>query len=140
MAVCTFSFEEMLNEEGNTFVYLLNTQVRNRSFTKKHRKDIDELKKASELTLGEGEIWEEGEERVLVLHLLEFTQVIALSCVLVLHLLEFTQVIALSCYPVLPHKLCEYLYDLPMRFNSYCDSWKVGIAETKLLLCKATEV
>ncbi|GKA50192.1 hypothetical protein Tco_0743265 [Tanacetum coccineum] len=79
-------FEEMLNEEGNTFVYLLNTQVRNRSFTKKHRKDIDELNKASELTLGEGEIWEEGEERV------------------------------------------------------YCDSWEVGIAETKLLLCKATEV
>ncbi|GKC13532.1 arginine--tRNA ligase, chloroplastic/mitochondrial [Tanacetum coccineum] len=90
LAVCTFSFEEMLNEEGNTFVYLLNTQVRNRSFTKKHYKGIDQLKKASELTLGEDEIWEEGVERVLVLHLLKFTQ--------------------------------------------------VGVAETKLLLCMATEV
>ncbi|PWA55096.1 arginine--tRNA ligase, cytoplasmic [Artemisia annua] len=98
--------------------------VRNRSFTKKHLKDIDQLKKASELTLGEGEIWEEGVERALVLHLL-----------------KFTEVIEKSCYPaVLPHKLCKYLYDLSVRFNSYCDSWEVGIAETKLLLCKATEV
>ncbi|GJV87506.1 arginine--tRNA ligase, chloroplastic/mitochondrial [Tanacetum coccineum] len=101
----------MLNEEGNTFVYLLNTQVQNRSFTKKHRKGIHLLKK------------EEGVERVLVLHLL-----------------KFTQVITMSCYPVLPHKLCKYLYDLSVIFNSYCDSWEVGIAETKLLLCKATEV
>ncbi|GKC65588.1 arginine--tRNA ligase, chloroplastic/mitochondrial, partial [Tanacetum coccineum] len=123
LAVCTFSFEEMLNEEGNTFVYLLNTQVRNRSFTKKHYKGIDQLKKASELTLGEDEIWEEGVERVLVLHLL-----------------KFTQVIAMSCNPVLPHKLCKHLYDLSVMFNSYCDSWEVGVAETKLLLCKATEV
>ena len=59
---------------------------------------------------------------------------------LVLHLLKFTEVIEKSCYPaVLPHKLCKYLYDLSVRFNSYCDSWEVGIAETKLLLCKATD-
>ncbi|PWA68501.1 arginine--tRNA ligase, chloroplastic/mitochondrial [Artemisia annua] len=152
--------------KGNTYLYLLNTRARNRSFTKKHRKDIDELKKvrisfrfnvlidflflnnklmdnvtttitlalilyaynwlqqASELTLGEGEIWEEGEERVLALHLL-----------------KFNQVIAMSCYPVLPHKLCEYLYDLSLRFNSYCYSSEDDIArETKLLLCEATEV
>lgn len=121
---CTFSFEEVLNEEGNTFLYLLKAQARNRSFIEKHRKDMDALKKASQLTLGEGEIWEEGVERVLALHLL-----------------QFNQVIAMSCYPVLPHKLCKYLYDLSVRFNSYCDSWEVGIAgKTKLLLCEATEV
>ncbi|KAL6579291.1 hypothetical protein OROMI_009507 [Orobanche minor] len=43
---CTFNFEEVLNEEGNTLIYLLNTQARNRSFTQKHRQDIDELKKS----------------------------------------------------------------------------------------------
>ena len=33
------------------------------------------LQQASELTLGEGEVWEEGLERVLGLHLLMFTEV-----------------------------------------------------------------
>ncbi|KAL6579290.1 hypothetical protein OROMI_009506 [Orobanche minor] len=44
-------------------------------------------------------------------------------------------------YRNVPHKLCKCLYDLCVRFNSYCDSLEVGIAgETKLLLCEATEV
>nr|GEW31935.1 arginine--tRNA ligase, chloroplastic/mitochondrial [Tanacetum cinerariifolium] len=71
----TFNYEEMLNAEGNTFVYLLNTQFRIRSFMEGSREDIDKLKKDPELTLEKGEIWKEGVERELVRHLFEFTEV-----------------------------------------------------------------
>ncbi|GJX48588.1 arginine--tRNA ligase, chloroplastic/mitochondrial [Tanacetum coccineum] len=65
-------------------------------------KDIIELKKASELILEKDAGWEKGEERMLGFHLLEFTEVLEES--------------RLS---VLPHILCEYLYDLAKKFNSY---------------------
>ncbi|GKB10862.1 arginine--tRNA ligase, chloroplastic/mitochondrial [Tanacetum coccineum] len=118
----TFNYEEMLNAEGNTFVYLLNTQFRIRSFTKGSHEDIDKLKMDPELTLEKGEIWKEGVERELVWHLFEFTEVISESCL-----------------PVMPHRLCKYLYDLSKNFCRLCE---VGfVAETtKLLLCEASAV
>nr|GEV19296.1 arginine--tRNA ligase, chloroplastic/mitochondrial [Tanacetum cinerariifolium] len=50
---------------------------------------------ASELILGKVDGWEKGEERMLGFRLLEFTEVLEESCL-----------------SVLPHILCEYLYDL----------------------------
>nr|GEY02479.1 arginine--tRNA ligase, chloroplastic/mitochondrial-like isoform X2 [Tanacetum cinerariifolium] len=75
LADCTFNFDEMVNEEGNTFVYLLNTLAEIYTIIANSRKDIDELKKASEIDEGLGG----GEERVLEFHLLEFTEASCIS-------------------------------------------------------------
>ncbi|GJW98765.1 arginine--tRNA ligase, chloroplastic/mitochondrial [Tanacetum coccineum] len=74
LAVWVFDIDEMFNEEGNTFVYLLNTRAKIHFC-----KDINELKKASKLILEEmilekAKGWEKGEERMLRFHLLEFTE------------------------------------------------------------------
>ncbi|GJS68968.1 arginine--tRNA ligase, chloroplastic/mitochondrial [Tanacetum coccineum] len=85
LAVWTLDIDEMLKEEGNTFVYILNTQAKIRRITNGSRDDINELKKltdiclqqASELVLGKAEeliLWKD-EERMLGVHLLEFTEV-----------------------------------------------------------------
>ncbi|GJY08984.1 arginine--tRNA ligase, chloroplastic/mitochondrial [Tanacetum coccineum] len=79
LVVWVFDIDEMFNEEGNTFVYLLNTRAKIQRITDCFRKDINELKKASKLILEEmilekAEGWEKGEERMLRFHLLEFTE------------------------------------------------------------------
>ncbi|PWA48188.1 Aminoacyl-tRNA synthetase, class 1a, anticodon-binding [Artemisia annua] len=116
--------DEMHKEEGNTFLYLLYTQAKIRRITVDTREDINELQKATELILGKDEGWEKGEERMLGFHLLEFTEALEESCL-----------------SVLPHILCEYLYDLCKKFNGYYSYvCKVGsVTETNtLLLCEAT--
>nr|GFB10417.1 arginine--tRNA ligase, chloroplastic/mitochondrial-like isoform X2 [Tanacetum cinerariifolium] len=95
LADCTFNFGEMVNEEGNTFVYLLNTLAEIYTIIANSRKDIDELKKA----------------------------------------------LKKSCLCVLPHILCEYLYELSKKFtNYYLSVYKVGsVAKiSTVLLCEAT--
>ncbi|GJT52480.1 ribonuclease H-like domain-containing protein [Tanacetum coccineum] len=75
LADCKFSYNEMLDIKGDTFVHLLTTQAQIRKITNDARKDIDELKKASKLRLEEDKvIWSEGVERALGLHLLLFTE------------------------------------------------------------------
>nr|GEU92471.1 arginyl-tRNA synthetase, class Ic [Tanacetum cinerariifolium] len=68
---------------------------------------------ASKLILEKDEGWEEGEERMLGLHLLEFTEALKESCL-----------------SLLPHILCVYLYDLAKKFNSYhsfvCEVYFIG--------------
>ncbi|KAL6558655.1 hypothetical protein OROMI_019005 [Orobanche minor] len=126
LADCTFTFDEMVNEKGNTFLYLLHRRAEIHRITSDARKDIDELKKASDLILKKYEEWEEGEERML-----EF------------HLLEFTEVLEESSLSVLPHRMCTYLYDLTEKFNSYNKFMlrSGSVAETsRLLLCEATKV
>nr|GEX92302.1 aminoacyl-tRNA synthetase, class 1a, anticodon-binding [Tanacetum cinerariifolium] len=125
LAVFTFDME-MLNEKGNTFVYLLKTQAEIRRITEDYHKGISELKKASELILENDEGWEEGAERILGFHLL-----------------EFTEALEELCSSVLPHILCEYLYDLAKKFNRYhscvCKDGSVAASST-LFLYEATSV
>ncbi|GKA24985.1 arginine--tRNA ligase, chloroplastic/mitochondrial [Tanacetum coccineum] len=102
LADCTFNLAEMVKAEGNTIQHLLKILAQIRSFTTKSREDVDELKKVSELTFGEGEVWEEGVEHALGWHLLLFTEVLKESCV-----------------SVLPHILCKYLHDLSEKFERY---------------------
>nr|GEW65935.1 arginine--tRNA ligase, chloroplastic/mitochondrial [Tanacetum cinerariifolium] len=97
------------------------------TFLKKHRLadcTVDFIELASELTLGKAEVWEEGSERVLGLHLLMFTEVLEESCL-----------------SILPHILCEYVYDLSVKFGR-CLTSKVGsvVETTTLLLFEATAV
>nr|GFB13723.1 arginyl-tRNA synthetase, class Ic [Tanacetum cinerariifolium] len=124
MLECTFNVDEMLNEKGNTFLYLLNTKSQVLSVLANSGIDI-KLKNVSELILEKVEVLEKDKGRTLGFHLL-----------------TFTQVLQESCFSVLPHILCGYLHELCQKFTSYNSSYssEVGsVAETsRLILCEAT--
>ncbi|KAJ8751036.1 hypothetical protein K2173_016217 [Erythroxylum novogranatense] len=116
----TFNFDQMLNDKGNTAVYLLYAHARICSIIRKSGKDIDDLKKTGELVLGH------PDERVLGLHLL-----------------QFAETVEEACNNLLPNVLCEYLYNLSENFTKfYSNCQVVGSAEetSRLLLCEATAV
>lgn len=116
----TFNFDQMLNDKGNTAVYLLYAHARICSIIRKSGKDIEELKREGKLLL------ETNDERKLGLHLLQFAEVVEEACT-----------------NLLPNVLCEYLYDLSEKFTSFYSECKVvGSAEeaSRLLLCEATAV
>ncbi|KAD0001308.1 hypothetical protein E3N88_08478 [Mikania micrantha] len=116
----TFNFDQMLNDKGNTAVYLLYAHARICSIIRKSGKDIEELKREGQLLL------QKDEERKLGLHLLQFPEIVEEACT-----------------NLLPNVLCEYLYDLSEKFTSfYSECQVVGSAEetSRLLLCEATAV
>nr|GEV63630.1 arginyl-tRNA synthetase, class Ic [Tanacetum cinerariifolium] len=89
---CTFDIDEMLNEEGNTFIYLLKTRVLISSlFENSGGRDIAKYTKAFF-----------SKERELALHLV-----------------QFTEVIQEACSTFLLHPVCDYLWDLCKIFMSY---------------------
>ncbi|GJY55011.1 RNA-directed DNA polymerase, eukaryota [Tanacetum coccineum] len=90
----TFSFDQILNEEGNTAVYPHYTHHQVCSIIRSSNKDIKELT-AEELILTNDDERELG-----------------------LHLLRFTEVLGGACTVLAPHILCEYLYELCKKFNS----------------------
>ncbi|KAL0659805.1 hypothetical protein Bca4012_080390 [Brassica carinata] len=116
----TFNFDQMLSDKGNTAVYLLYAHARICSIIRKSGKDIDELKKTGKLAL------DHPEERALGLHLLRFAETVEAACA-----------------NLLPHALCEYLYELSERYTSFYSVHQViGSAEeaSRLLLCEATAI
>ncbi|GJS38527.1 anticodon-binding aminoacyl-tRNA synthetase, class 1a [Tanacetum coccineum] len=119
LANYTFDFDQMLNKEGNTAVYIQFTHARICSIMRDFSEDIKKLK-AGELVL------KNDDERELGLHLLRFTEVLKEVCTI-----------------LAPHILCEYLYVLCMKFNNL-NVCEVGGSsdETsgRLLLCEAAEV
>ncbi|XP_073140656.1 arginine--tRNA ligase, cytoplasmic-like isoform X1 [Henckelia pumila] len=116
----TFSFDQMLNDKGNTAVYLLYAHARICSIIRKSGKDMEELKKKGSIDLAH------PDERRLGLHLLQFAE----------HVEE-------SCTNLLPNVLCEYLYNLSEHFTKfYTNCQVVGSTEetSRLLLCEATAI
>ncbi|KAK8964362.1 hypothetical protein KSP40_PGU015661 [Platanthera guangdongensis] len=116
----TFSFDQMLNDKGNTAVYLLYAHARICSIIRKSGKDIEEIKKSGELVLCH------ADERVLGLHLIQFADIVEEACT-----------------NLLPNVLCEYLYNLSELFTRFYTSCQVvGSTEesSRLLLCEATAV
>ncbi|KAG8656972.1 arginine--tRNA ligase, chloroplastic/mitochondrial isoform X2 [Manihot esculenta] len=116
----TFSYDQMLNDKGNTAVYLLYAHARICSIIRKSGKDVEELKKTGVLVLGH------PDERALGLHLLQFAETVEEACT-----------------NLLPNVLCEYLYNLSEYFTKfYSNCQVVGSAEetSRLLLCEATAV
>ncbi|XP_052182400.1 arginine--tRNA ligase, cytoplasmic-like isoform X2 [Diospyros lotus] len=116
----TFNFDQMLNDKGNTAVYLLYAHARICSIIRKSGKDIEELKKTGTIVLGH------PDERTLGLHLL-----------------QFAEVVEESCSNLLPNVLCEYLYNLSEYFTKfYSNCQVVGSDEetSRLLICEATAV
>ncbi|URE12053.1 hypothetical protein MUK42_04818 [Musa troglodytarum] len=116
----TFSFEQMLNDKGNTAVYLLYAHARICSIIKKSGKEIEELKNSQAIVLGH------PDERALGLHLI-----------------QFAEIVEEACSNLLPNVLCEYLYNLSEMFTRFYTSCQVnGSPEeaSRLLLCEATAV
>ncbi|XP_057726609.1 arginine--tRNA ligase, cytoplasmic-like isoform X1 [Arachis stenosperma] len=117
----TFNFDQMLNDKGNTAVYLLYAHARICSIIRKSGKDIDEVKKNAKIAL------DHEDERALGLHLLQFSEVVEEACT-----------------NLLPNVLCEYLYNLSEIFTKkfYSNCQVVGSPEegSRLLLCEATAI
>ncbi|KAK2989606.1 hypothetical protein RJ640_027380, partial [Escallonia rubra] len=116
----TFNFDQMLNDKGNTAVYLLYAHARICSIIRKSGKDMEELKKTGKLELNH------PDERVLGLHLLQFAEIVEDACT-----------------NLLPNVLCEYLYNLSEDFTRfYSNCQVVGSQEetSRLLLCEATAI
>ncbi|XP_010545318.1 PREDICTED: arginine--tRNA ligase, chloroplastic/mitochondrial isoform X2 [Tarenaya hassleriana] len=116
----TFNFDQMLNDKGNTAVYLLYAHARICSIIRKSGKDIDELKKMGKIAL------DHADERALGLHLLQFAETVEEACT-----------------NLLPSVLCEYLYNLSEYFTKFYSNCQVigSVEETsRLLLCEATAV
>ncbi|XP_056163692.1 arginine--tRNA ligase, cytoplasmic-like isoform X1 [Syzygium oleosum] len=116
----TFNFDQMLNDKGNTAVYLLYAHARICSIIRKSGKDIEELKKTGTVALNH------PDERALGLHLL-----------------QFGETVEEACSNLLPNVLCEYLYNMSENFTRfYSNCQVVGSAEetSRLLLCEATAV
>lgn len=116
----TFNYDQMLNDKGNTAVYLLYAHARICSIIRKSGKDIEELKKTGMIIL------DQAEERALGLHLLQFSEVVEEALL-----------------NLLPNVLCEYLYNLSEKFSTFYQHCKVnGSPEetSRLLLCEATAI
>ncbi|XP_041008553.1 arginine--tRNA ligase, cytoplasmic-like isoform X2 [Juglans microcarpa x Juglans regia] len=114
----TFNFDQMLNDKGNTAVYLLYAHARICSIIRKSGKDVEELKNTGAIVL------DHADERALGLHLLQFSEIVEEGCT-----------------NLLPNVLCEYLYNLSENFTRfYSNCQVVGSAEetSRLLLCEAT--
>ncbi|MED6184870.1 hypothetical protein PIB30_051648 [Stylosanthes scabra] len=115
----TFNFDQMLNDKGNTAVYLLYAHARICSIIRKSGKDIEEVKRNAKMAL------DHEDERALGLHLVQFSEVVEEACI-----------------NLLPNVLCEYLYNLSEIFTKkfYSNCQVVGSAEesSRLLLCEAT--
>ncbi|RDY12130.1 Arginine--tRNA ligase, chloroplastic/mitochondrial, partial [Mucuna pruriens] len=115
----TFNFDQMLNDKGNTAVYLLYAHARICSIMRKSDKDIEELKRNGNIVL------DHEDERALGLHLIQFPEI-------------FEE----SLSNLLPNVLCEYLYNLTEIFTKkfYTNCQVVGSPEetSRLLLCEAT--
>ncbi|GAB2300974.1 hypothetical protein Dimus_035010 [Dionaea muscipula] len=116
----TFNFDQMLNDKGNTAVYLLYAHARICSIIRKSGKDVENLKQVGELTLNH------ADERALGLHLLQFSEIVEEACA-----------------NLLPNILCEYLYNLSENFTRfYTNCPVVGSSEetSRILLCEATAI
>lgn len=116
----TFSFEHMLNDKGNTAVYLLYAHARICSIIRKSGKDIEELKKNGTIVLGHADERDLG-----------------------LHLIQFAEMVEEACTNLLPNVVCEYLYNLSEIFTRFYTNCKVVGSEeetSRLLLCEATAV
>ncbi len=113
-----FSYERMLRFEGNTAAFLLYSYVRIQSIKRKYQGSLDDLFNHSAIQLKD-----EAEMR------------------LGLHILRFPETLELLNEELLPHRLCEYLFNLAETFNVFFRDCQVIGSETetsRLLLCELT--
>jgi len=113
-----FSYDRMLNFEGNTAAYLLYSYVRIQGIKRKVGKAIESVAKEGKITLA---------------HPSE----IALG----LHLLQFGETLRAFDRDLLPNRLTDYLYNLAEKFHAFFRDCRVEGTEfenSRLLLCDVT--
>ena len=114
-----FDFEKMLDDKGNTAVYLFYSYVRICSIYRKlnlSQNDIDELVKTKKIEI------KEKAEKNLVNHLLLFNDVID----------EVLKDLALNL-------LCDYVYGIATKFSEFYEACKIQGNDSRILiteLCK----
>ena len=114
-----FDFKKMLDDKGNTAVYLFYSYVRICSIYRKlnlSQNDIDELVKTKKIEI------KEKSEKNLVNHLLLFNDVID----------EVLKDLALNL-------LCDYVYGIATKFSEFYESCKIQGNDSRILiteLCK----
>jgi arginyl-tRNA synthetase len=112
-----FSYDRMLATRGNTAVYLEYAHARMSSVSRKAGLDMEALKKTA----------------IVELDLPSETE-------LAIQLLRFPDVITMTVNGLLPHRLCEYLYDIATKFSAFWRDCKVigdPRQDSRLLLCDA---
>ncbi|MDZ8186820.1 MAG: arginine--tRNA ligase [Nostoc sp. ChiSLP02] len=117
-----FSYDKMLDLKGNTAPYMLYAYARIQGISRKGNINFQEL----------------GNHAVVLEHETELT--------LAKYLLQLDEVINTLEQDLLPHRLCEYLYELSKKFNQFYDrdrGVRVLDAEepqrtSRLILCDLT--
>ncbi|MDJ0675814.1 MAG: arginine--tRNA ligase [Calothrix sp. MO_167.B42] len=115
-----FSFDRMLSLKGNTAPYMLYAYVRTQGIARSGNIDFTQLGADAKITLQEEA---------------EFT--------LAKHLLQLGEVIGLLETELLPHRLCDYLYQLSDKFNKFYENCPVlkssePMRTSRLALCDVT--
>ncbi len=115
-----FSFDKMLSLKGNTAPYMLYAYVRTQGIARSGNIDFTQLGADAKITL-------QSEA--------EFT--------LAKHLLQLGEVIGAVEVELLPHRLCDYLYQLSDKFNKFYENCPVlkssePMRTSRLALCDVT--
>lgn len=100
-----FSYDKMLERQGNTAPYMVYAYVRVQGISRQGDIDFSQLGKAS-LTIAEPS-----------------------ELALAKHLLQMQDVIAEVSADLLPNRLCQYLFELSQKFNQFYDQCPVLKAE-----------
>jgi arginyl-tRNA synthetase len=115
-----FSYDKMLQFEGNTAPFLLYSYVRIKGIKRKYQgSDLEKVLETSKIE---------------ITHPSEFD--------LGLHLRRFSETLNSVKKDLLPNRLCDYLFELAEKFNAFFrDCQVIGSKEEKsrLLLCDLTE-
>jgi arginyl-tRNA synthetase len=114
-----FSFDRMLSLKGNTAPYMLYSYARTQSIAREGNIDFEKL----------------GNVKIQLREDSELT--------LAKHLLQLDEVINEVEKELLPHRLCEYLYQLSDKFNKFYENCPVlkseeAIKISRLSLCYLT--
>lgn len=115
-----FSYDEMLNMQGDTAVYLLYAHARIAAIIRKSGRAIEDVAKTAKIVL-------------------ENTLEIALA----LQIARFSEAVDDLLNDLSPNRLTSYLYDLSGVFNQFYTECQVIGSEqedSRLLLCEATAV
>ncbi|MCC2667142.1 MAG: Arginyl-tRNA synthetase [Gammaproteobacteria bacterium] len=114
-----FDWNKMLSFDGNTAPYLQNAYVRIQAIFRKGKIDVNSLKRESlNITAPE-------------------------EHVLVLKVLEFSEVVLTVAEDLRPHKLCTYLFELAAKFHQFYEACPIlsntdlQQRDTRLVLCGA---
>ena len=114
-----FNFDRMLSPDGDTNVYLQYSHARIMSILRKAPENVDQLKDHTPITLEHPAEWD-------------------LAC----FLLRFSDVLEQVPVDLMPNRICKYIYDLAIKFNTFYRDCRVnGSPEqnSRLLLTAAAE-